>query len=74
MGVWLMKDSGSGGGLGLAGVLTVIFFVLKVIGVIDWSWIWVFSPLWISVLLFTSVLGTLLFIAYYLDKRDDDEL
>lgn len=69
-----MKDSGSGGGLGLAGVLTVIFFVLKVIGVIDWSWIWVFSPLWISVLLFTSVLGTLLFIAYYLDKRDDDEL
>ena len=69
-----MKDSGSGGGLGLAGVLTVIFFVLKVIGVIDWSWIWVFSPLWISVLLFTSILGTLLFIAYYLDKRDDDEL
>lgn len=69
-----MKDSGSGGGLGLAGVLTVIFFVLKVIGVIDWSWIWVFSPLWISVLLFTSILGTLLFIAYYLDKRGDDEL
>lgn len=69
-----MKESGSGGGLGLAGVLTVIFFVLKVLGVIDWSWIWVFSPLWISVLLFTSVLGTLLFIAYYLDKRDDDEL
>ena len=69
-----MKDSGSGGGLGLAGVLTVIFFVLKVLGVIDWSWIWVFSPLWISVLLFTSVLGTMFFIAYYLDKRDDDEL
>lgn len=69
-----MKDSGSGGGLGLAGVLTVIFFVLKVLGVIDWSWIWVFSPLWISVLLFTSVLGTLFFIAYCLDKRDDDDL
>ena len=30
-----MKESGSGGGLGLAGVLTVIFFVLKVLGVID---------------------------------------
>ena len=35
-------------GLGLADVLTVIFIVLKLVGVITWSWIWVLSPLWIS--------------------------
>ena len=35
-------------GLGLSGVLTVIFVVLKLIGTIDWSWWWVLSPLWID--------------------------
>lgn len=36
------------GGMGLGGVLTVIFVVLKLTDVIDWSWIWVLSPLWIG--------------------------
>lgn len=27
------------------------FIVLKVIGVINWSWIWVISPLWIAALI-----------------------
>lgn len=35
-------------GLGLADVLTIVFVVLKLVGVIDWPWIWVLSPLWIS--------------------------
>lgn len=35
-------------GLGFAGVLTIVFIVLKLIGVISWSWVWVLSPLWIS--------------------------
>ena len=40
--------------MSLAGVLTVIFIVLKVLGVgvvAGWSWWWVLSPLWISILL-----------------------
>jgi ABC-type polysaccharide/polyol phosphate export permease len=28
--------------------LTIIFVVLRLVGVIDWSWLWVFSPLWIG--------------------------
>lgn len=28
-------------------ILTVIFIVLKVLGLIQWSWLWVFSPIWI---------------------------
>lgn len=29
-------------------LLTIIFFALKVAGVTTMSWLWVFSPLWIS--------------------------
>ena len=36
------------GGIGFAGLLTIVFIVLKLIGVISWSWVWVLSPLWIS--------------------------
>ena len=36
------------GGLTLSGVLLIVFIVLKLVGVINWSWIWVLSPLWIS--------------------------
>ena len=36
------------GGIGFSGLLTIVFIVLKLCGVINWSWIWVFSPMWIS--------------------------
>jgi hypothetical protein len=35
----------------LNGVLLVVFVVLKLVGVINWSWIWVLSPVWIGWLL-----------------------
>ena len=38
--------------MGLADVLLVVFIVLKLCGVITWSWWWVLSPLWIAVLLY----------------------
>ena len=41
-------SSTSFGGLGLESVLTVVFVVLKLVGVINWSWWWVLSPIWIS--------------------------
>ncbi len=37
--------------MGILGVLTLIFIVLKLVGVGivgDWSWFWVLSPLWIE--------------------------
>jgi len=33
-----------------------IFIILKLTGVIDWSWWWVLSPIWIVVLL--CLIGT----------------
>ncbi len=31
-------------GLGVLGVLTIIFVVLKLLHIIEWSWLFVFSP------------------------------
>lgn len=39
------------GGIGFCGLLTITFIVLKLCKVITWSWIWVLSPLWISLAL-----------------------
>jgi hypothetical protein len=41
------QDAGSGG-IGFSGLLTVVFITLKLTHYIDWSWLWVLSPLWIS--------------------------
>ena len=35
--------------VGFAELLTFVFIVLKLCGVIDWSWWWVISPLLISI-------------------------
>lgn len=35
-------------GVSFSGLLTIAFIVLKLCGVITWSWLWVLSPLWIS--------------------------
>jgi hypothetical protein len=35
-------------GIGFFGLLTIAFIVLKLCGVISWSWIWVLAPLWIT--------------------------
>ena len=35
------------GGIGLGGLLTVLFIGLKLTHYIDWSWVWVLSPLWL---------------------------
>lgn len=52
-----MKESG----LGLPTILFLIFLVLKLCKVINWSWLWVFSPLWIS-----AIIWLIVFIILYL--------
>ena len=37
-------------------LLAVAFITLKVANVIDWSWVWVLSPIWISVLIALALL------------------
>ena len=38
------KGKSAGGGMGICSVLTIVFIVLKLTGVIDWKWVWVLSP------------------------------
>ena len=46
-----MNNKQASGGIGFTGLLTIVFIVLKLCGVITWSWWWVLSPLWISAIL-----------------------
>lgn len=39
------------GGTLLIDLLTVIFIILKLCNKIDWSWLLVFAPLWIVILI-----------------------
>lgn len=36
--------------LGFLELLQLIFIVLKLCSVIEWSWVWVLAPLWISII------------------------
>lgn len=36
--------------------LTILFVILKINEVINWSWIWIFSPLWIFSILVSIIL------------------
>lgn len=44
-----MKNNSSSGGAGYLGVLTIVFIVLKLTHVINWSWWLVLSPSLLSV-------------------------
>ena len=35
-------------GPGFCGTLAIVFIVLKLCHVIEWSWLWVLSPLWLG--------------------------
>ena len=47
-----MEDRRTAGGIGFLGMLTILFIGLKLGGVIDWSWWWVLSPMWLPIAIF----------------------
>lgn len=57
-----MKDSKTqtSGGIGFCVALAIAFIVLKLMGIIAWSWWWVLDPLWAPlavVLVIAAILG-----------------
>ena len=42
------------GGIGFLGALAILFIGLKLGDVIQWSWWWVLSPIWLPVAIFVS--------------------
>ena len=59
----------SSGGIGFIGLLTIAFIVLKLTSVIDWSWWWVLSPLWIGGAISLLVIGIFLLVMWIGDRR-----
>lgn len=52
--------SSSSGGVSTGTVIFIVFFILKLCHVINWSWIWIFAPIWIPLLL----IGIVFFIVW----------
>ena len=50
------SSNSTAGGIGFTGVLTIVFVVLKLCGVIHWSWLWVLAPLWIPIVMALLIL------------------
>ncbi len=55
-------------GIGFMGVLQIVFIVLKLVKVINWSWIWVLSPTWIP-LSITVICLLIVWIIYKIEER-----
>ncbi|MCC2653322.1 MAG: hypothetical protein K0Q60_3488 [Microvirga sp.] len=62
-----------GGGVGFIGLLTIVFITLKLTGVIDWSWLWVLAPIWISALVGIVLIGAAFGAIKYFDHRETTE-
>lgn len=44
--------------------LFLVFLILKLTGVINWSWLWVTSPLWIAAAIVIGFLGLAFGVAF----------
>lgn len=54
------ESKSSNGGIGFLGLLTILFIGLKLTGHIEWSWIWVLSPLWMPIALILAFVAMIL--------------
>ena len=66
------NGSNNVGNIGFFGLLGIVFIVLKLCHVIDWPWIWVLSPFWVSILVaigFFLIFFVGLFIVRWIVKR-----
>ena len=57
----------STGGIGFAGLLAILFIGLKLTGGINWSWLWVLSPIWIP-FAFAIVLVAIFFVFFLIKE------
>lgn len=51
------NSNSNNGGIGFLGLLAIFFIGLKLTNYIDWSWWWVLSPIWISMILASLIVG-----------------
>ena len=51
-------------------LLTIVFIVLKLCGVITWSWVWVLSPIWISLVIALIIIIGLFILNKKIERGD----
>jgi hypothetical protein len=54
-----MQQQTTSTGISFAGLLTVLFIGLKLGQIIDWPWVWVLAPIWMSI-----VFGLIVFLVF----------
>lgn len=52
-------------GIGVTGLLGVVFVVLKLIHIINWSWWWVTAPFWGPIAITIFILIVIALVAIY---------
>jgi hypothetical protein len=55
-----MSNSSQSSGISFGSLLFLVFLVLKLTHIINWSWWWVTSPLWISAI----IIGIVVWVTY----------
>jgi hypothetical protein len=55
-----MSNENNSSSIGFSGALAILFIGLKLTGYITWSWVWVLSPIWISITLAFIIVSTVI--------------
>lgn len=68
----MSESKSTSSGIGFFGALTILFIGLKLGKVIDWSWTWVLSPLWLpfAIAVPCCLIGGIIYIGIHNRKVD----
>ena len=58
-----------GGGLNILGVVEIVFIILKLLGIINWSWWIVLIPLWIDLGITLLIILVIIIVAIIMDNK-----
>lgn len=63
------KKTTVSGRIGFTGLLTIVFIVLKLLNIINWSWWWVLAPLWLPVGIFLIIALIFIIIGCVMNRK-----
>jgi hypothetical protein len=66
----MSNDKSYYGGVGLSGLLQVVFITLKILNKITWSWWFVLMPTWIGIAIFLFLVGIVVVVSMISAKRE----
>ena len=62
------NSSNTSNGVSFTGLLAIVFIILKLCHVIEWSWLWVLAPVWIPAGLIILFIGFVLLLMIAFSK------